>query len=122
MAVTTTRPPDVRRRPPSDGDASPDLAAKAADAVEDVVATVRAKTTEPVLAKVSTAIWGTLLGFLGIAALVLLYVLLLRVLVAYLPGPVWVAHLVLGAAWVLLGTGLILRGRALAGPDSGGAS
>jgi hypothetical protein len=91
-----------------------DLAAKAADAVEGAVEAVRARTAEPVLAKIATVVLGTVLVFLGVAAVVLLYALALRGLVIVLPGEVWVAHLVLAALFAGAGVLLLLRSRATA--------
>lgn len=102
---------DLRPQPDPTAGAPPDLAARAADAVDGALATVRAKTSEPVLARLTKLLWGTLLAFLGVAALVLLYALLLRLLVSYLPGGVWAAHLVLGLLFGAVGAGAVYDSR-----------
>jgi hypothetical protein len=75
------------------------------------VTTVRDRTTTPVLKAARGAIWGTLATFLVVTALVLLYAIILRMLVVYLPGGVWVAHLVLGVVFSVSGVVIALRGR-----------
>lgn len=96
-------------RTPSTGD---DWAAQAADKVEEVVTTLREKTTAPVLKGARGAIWGVLATFLVIIALVLAYAALLRILDSYLPWGVWSAHLVLGVVFTASGIAIGLRGRA----------
>lgn len=83
----------------------------AADQVEAFVATVRERTTTPLLKGARGAIWGTLATFLVVTAIVLLYAAILRLLVVYLPGGVWVAHLVLGVVFSVSGVLIGLRGR-----------
>jgi len=91
--------------------AEPDWAKQTTDTIERVVGTVRAKTTGPLIKVARVVVYGTLAAIVGIAALVLLAIVLVRVL-NLLPGGVWVAHLITGAVFLLAGL-LLWRKRAL---------
>lgn len=111
-------PSSSRPEGPSTGQAPPDLAGQAADRVVEVVASIRERTTIPALTVVRGVIWGTLATFLVLTALVLLYAIVLRLLVVYLPTGVWSAHLVLGLVFTVAGLVIVQRGRRPADDDA----
>ena len=80
-----------------------DWPAQTADTIERVVGSIRSKTTEPVERIARVLVYGLLAAVLGVAALVLLTVAAVRVVDVYLPGEVWSAHLLVGAAFTLAG-------------------
>jgi hypothetical protein len=80
-----------------------DWAAQTADTIETVVGTVRSKTTEPVERVGRIIVYGLVATMLGIAALVLLAVFLVRIVNVYLPGDVWAAHLTVGGIFTVSG-------------------
>jgi hypothetical protein len=78
------------------------------DRVESIVGTVREKTTVPITKIARAVVFGLLAATLGVAALILLVVVLLRVIDVYLPFDpygrrVWVAYAALGAIFVVAG-------------------
>jgi hypothetical protein len=78
------------------------------DRVESIVGTVREKTTVPITKVARGVVFGLLAATLGLAALVLVVVALLRVIDVYLPFDpygrrVWVAYAALGAIFVVAG-------------------
>jgi hypothetical protein len=83
--------------------AGADWPATAADKVVEVVDQVAAKTAGPAITAARAVVFGLLATILGIAALVLLLVGLVRVVDVYVPGGVWVAHAIVGAAFLLTG-------------------
>jgi uncharacterized protein YacL len=85
-----------------------DWASQTADTIERLVGQIRAKTTKPAVTAARGLVYGLLAGILGIVALVLLIVALVRVLVVVLPE-VWMAHLVLGLLFVIVGTVLMVK-------------
>ncbi len=89
--------------PPAPAPSSPDWAAQTADTIERLVASVRAKTADP-LDKVARAlVYGLVAAIVGVAALVLGAVALVRVLDVVLPGDVWAAHALSGGIFVVVG-------------------
>ena len=98
-------------RPGPSSPSGGDWAAQAADKVEQVVATVREKTTTPILKGARGAVWGVVATFLVIIALVLLYTALFRLVDSYLPWGVWAAHLIFGLVFTIGGVAIGLRGR-----------
>lgn len=80
-----------------------DWAAQAAATVEQVVGGVRDRTTVPLTTVARAVVFGTLAGIVGVAALVLLAVGAVRLLDAYLPGPVFWAHLLVGMVFTVVG-------------------
>lgn len=97
---------DVRTQAPTGRAlASPqdDWPAQAAQAIERAVGNVRDKTTGPALTASRAVVYGTFAGIVGVAALVLLIVALVRFIDAYLPGGVWAAHLLLGVVLSVAG-------------------
>ena len=86
----------------SDPSPAPDWAARTADSIERVVTTVRDRTTKPVLIAGRAVVFGLLAGIVGIAAVVLLSIAIVRVLVI-LTDRAWAAELILGALFVIVG-------------------
>ena len=87
--------------------AGEDWAAAAADAIERAVQSVRAKTADPLERVVRLVVYGLLAGIVGIAIAVLVAVAALRGLVelidVFWQREVWLAHLILGGIFVLVG-------------------
>ncbi len=88
---------------PAPRTAEPDLADQAADAVINLVDTVRSKTTGPVLTVARALVYGLIGLFAGLVAAILLAIALVRAIDAYLPGEVWSAHLLVGAVFTVAG-------------------
>ncbi len=83
-----------------------DWPAQAATSIEQLVTTVRDRTTVPALTAARAIVY-TLVGVpLLVAAFVLLVISLVRLVNNYLPGGVWAAYLLLGGIFVI--GGLIL--------------
>jgi hypothetical protein len=86
-----------------------DWPVQAADTIERVVGSVRDKTTGPALTVARGVVYGLLGAILGLAALTLLTVGLLRLVDAYLPASIfgrhhmWAAHLVVGLVFCIAG-------------------
>ena len=80
-----------------------DWAAQTADTIERVVGSVRGKTADPIEKVARVLVYGLVAAILGVAALVLLAVLLVRVLDVAIPGEVWPAHLIVGGIFTLAG-------------------
>ena len=80
-----------------------DWAAQTADTIERVVGSVRGKTSEPVERVARLVVYGLVAGFLGLTALVLLLVGVVRLLDVYLPGQVWTIYVALGGIFTLTG-------------------
>jgi hypothetical protein len=103
-----------------DGPASPDgdWPTQLADAIEQVVGTVRDKTTGPALTVAKALVYGTFAALIGLAAVVVFAIAAVRLLDSYLPDAVfgeshtWAAHLILGLLLVIAGGVLWLRRRA----------
>jgi hypothetical protein len=87
---------------------SKDWTFEVTDRVESIVGTVREKTTVPITKVARGVVFGLLAATLGLAALVLVVVALLRVIDVYLPFDpygrrVWVGYAALGAIFVIAG-------------------
>ena len=80
-----------------------DWAAQTADTIERVVGSVRGKTAEPLDRIARVLVYGLVAGILGVAALVLLAVAVVRGLDVAIPGEVWSAHAVAGGIFTLAG-------------------
>jgi hypothetical protein len=81
----------------------PDWAAQTADQIEKVVVGIRSKTADPLDRIVRVVVYGLVAGVLGVAALVLLAVALVRAIDVAVPGEVWSAHLIVGGIFTLPG-------------------
>jgi hypothetical protein len=91
---------DTRRTPARAGD---DWAIQTADTIERLVESVRTNTADRLVSVARLVVFGLLAAILGTAALVLFAILSVRFLDSYLPGGVWVAHLVVGGLFTLGG-------------------
>ena len=80
-----------------------DWAAQTADTIERVVGSVRGKTSEPVERVARIVVYGLVAAVLGVTALILLVIGLVRMADAYLPGEVWIPYLVVGGIFTLVG-------------------
>src|SRR5919106_4019700 len=86
-----------------------DWPTQAADTIERVVGTVRDKTTEPALTISRGLVYGTFAVIVGVAALVLVVIVAVRLLDSYLPDAVfgethtWAAHLITGLVFTIAG-------------------
>ena len=78
------------------------------DNIDRIVGTVRDRTTRPAITAVRAIVLGTVAAFMGIAAIVLLSVGLVRLVNNLVPGPVWIAHLIVGSVFALAGL-ILLR-------------
>jgi hypothetical protein len=86
----------------SDPSPSPDWPSRTADSIERVVTTVRDRTTRPLLVAGRAIVFGVLAAMVGVAAVVLLSIIIVRVLVI-LTDRAWVANMILGALFVIAG-------------------
>jgi hypothetical protein len=80
-----------------------DWAAQTADTIERIVGSVRSKTADPIERIARVLVYGLVAAILGVTALVLLAVLLVRILDVAIPGEVWPAHLIVGGIFTLAG-------------------
>ena len=85
-----------------------DWAAQAADTIERVVLTVRDRTTQPILVLARALVFGLLGIIVAIAALVLLSIALVRIL-AFIPPDIWVADLIVGGTFTIIGLVLMAK-------------
>lgn len=79
-----------------------DWTSDAVDTIENVVATVRDKTVVPAQKATKAVVFGLLVAFFVLTALLMLAIALFRVLVV-LTGEVWAAYLILGGIFVIAG-------------------
>jgi hypothetical protein len=84
--------------------------ARAADAIVNVVGSVRDRTTGPITTVARGVVFGLLAAVLGLAVGVLVVIAAIRLLDQVLPSGVWVAYLVLGGVFLLAGA-LVFRKR-----------
>ena len=80
-----------------------DWTTQAADAIEAAVAAVRDRAVSPAQRATRAVVYGTLVLFFGLTALVLLIVGAFRGLVI-LTGDAWIAYLIVGGMLVVGGT------------------
>lgn len=100
----------------SAGDANADRwPTEATDFVVRTVGTVREKTTGPAITAGRAAVFGMFAALVGLTALVLFAVALVRLITVYMPGErVWPAYLIVGGAFCLIAAVLWTRTRARA--------
>lgn len=104
-ATTSGRPASL----PGPQPPNHDWAAEAAGTIENVVGSVRDKTTGPALTAIRGVVYGTFAAVVGLAALVVLLIFAVRLLDAYLPSAVfgdehvWAVYLILGVVFSVLG-------------------
>lgn len=80
-----------------------DWPAQAATGIEQLVTTVRDRTTVPALTAARAVVYALVGGPLLIAAFVTLTIGLIRLVNNYLPGDVWAAYLLVGGLFVVIG-------------------
>jgi hypothetical protein len=104
--------------PYADQDVSTDdWPAQFADSIENVVGQVRDKTTGPLLTIARGLVYGTFAGVLGLTALIVGVIALIRFVDAYLPDSVfgekhtWATYLILGVIFTAVGAVLWTRRR-----------
>ena len=100
--------PTGTEKPSAAGTTTRDWTDEVTDRVESVVSAVRDKTTLPITKVARIVVFGLLAAMLGLAALILVIVAVLRVVDVYLPFDpygrrVWVAYAALGAIFVVAG-------------------
>ena len=79
-----------------------DWTVQAADRIEGIVASIHDKTTVPLTTAARAVVYGILAAFAGGTALVLFAIIAVRAL-NFLPGDVWVAHLIVGMVFAGFG-------------------
>jgi hypothetical protein len=83
-----------------------DWTVQTADTIDRVVANIRSKTSDPLVGIARWIVFGLLAFILGTLAVALLAIAAVRVVVVYLPvgdNRVWVAQLIVGGFFSLLG-------------------
>jgi hypothetical protein len=73
------------------------------DKIDQIVGAVRDKTTRPAITVVRAIVLGVVAVFAGGMALVLLLIGLVRLVNNVVPGPVWIAHLIIGSVLAIVG-------------------
>lgn len=102
-------------------EAPSDWPAQAADTIQRVVGSVRDKTTGPAITVARWIVYGTFALVVGTVVAILLAIAAVRMLDVYLPDAwvgedhTWVAHLVVGALFTLVGA--LLWSRRSAPPE-----
>lgn len=79
-----------------------DWTTDAVDALEQAVGAVRDKTVEPAQRGARAIVYGLLVAFFVVVALLLLAIALFRILVV-ITGEVWLSYLILGGIFVIAG-------------------
>ena len=93
----------------------PHWATEFTQTIVDGIDKVRNRTTKPIVMIARGLVFGLLIAFLGVMALVLLLVGLSRGLINLLEWPfdhdsaVWISHLIVGSLLVLLGAILMIK-------------
>jgi hypothetical protein len=80
-----------------------DWPAQATDRIVKTVDAVRAQTTDRAITAARGVVFGLLAAILGITAVVLFTILLIRIVDNYLPGPVYWAYLLVGGVFFVAG-------------------
>ena len=80
-----------------------DWASQTADSIDRFVETVRSNTSDRLVSVARLVVFGLLAAIMGVTALVLVAVFLIRFVDAYLPAGVWAAELVVGGLFTLGG-------------------
>lgn len=83
---------------------------QAATTVVDTVAKVRDKTTRPAQIASRAVVYGLMLAVAGVAAVVLLLILLVRAYSNWVPGDVWILYAVLSVLFLV--AGVVVLGKA----------
>ena len=85
------------------GGGGKDWAAETTDRIEQLVTTIRTQTTDRLLSIARLLVYGLLAAIMGLMALVLVVVALVRALDELIPQEVWLTYLLLGAIFVVAG-------------------
>ena len=80
-----------------------DWAVQTADTIERLVESVRSNTSDRLVSVTRLVVFGLLAAILGLIALVLFAILVVRILNNYIPGGVWIVYLLLGGLFTLVG-------------------
>ncbi|CAN5759663.1 hypothetical protein BH10ACT1_BH10ACT1_40520 [soil metagenome] len=113
MAAPTADPSGP---PTANGMIPAEWPAQAADKIVETISTVRDKTTKPALTAARALVYGLLAAIVGVVALILVLVLVVRLYANYVPGNVWPIYAGLALAMLLGGTLLLKKASA---PASG---
>lgn len=89
-----------------------DWAAETADSIERVIVGIRSKTLDPLDRIVRILVYGIVGGALGVTAVVLLAVALVRAVDIAVPGDVWSADVTIGGIFTVVGLFLWTKRRA----------
>ncbi len=87
----------------------PEWPSQIADTVVDTVGKVRDKTTGPAVRASRGVVYALVAGILGVVGVVVLLILLIRLAANYIPGPIWIVYLLLGAVFTVGGIVLWVR-------------
>lgn len=86
-----------------------DWSVQAADTIERVVGTIRDKTAVPLTTVARALVFGLLAAVMGLTALVFVTIALVRGLDVVLADDVWLAYLVVGGIFTLIGVFLLRK-------------
>lgn len=81
-----------------------DWAAQAADRIEGLVKSIRAKTSDRLIGVARLLVYGILAAIMGLMALILFTIASVRALDELIPRGVWIPYLVVGAIFVAAGS------------------
>ena len=95
--------PHIQAGAAAPGGSHGDWAADTAGRIEDLVAKVRAATVDRLASLARLLVYGLLAAIMGITALVLFTIAAVRALDVWIPGGVWLPHLLLGTTFVIAG-------------------
>jgi hypothetical protein len=84
-------------------DATGDWAKDTTDRLDQLIATVRAQTTDRLVGVARLLVFGLLAAVMGLMALVLVVAALVRALDELIPQEVWLTYLILGAIFTAVG-------------------
>ena len=77
---------------------------QAADTIESVVGSIRDKTAVPLETIARALVYGLVAGVMGLTALIMVAIAMVRILEVYLPvGDVWLPDLLIGGLFTLVG-------------------
>ncbi len=88
---------------------SADWVAQVTDTIVRTIGTLRDRTTKPAITIARGLVFGIMASILGMVAVVLLAVLVVRVIENYLPGGVWKSHFITGALFCVGGLILMFK-------------
>lgn len=100
MATPLPRP----SAPPGQGVVPAEWPAQAADTIVDTIGKVREKTTRPAIVAARAVVYGTMAAIVGLTALILALVLVVRLWANYVPGHVWIIYAILAVVLTVAGT------------------